>query len=377
MSISSDDHVTLVSGDLLKSKAQALVNTVNCVGVMGKGVALAFKRAYPKMYEDYVRRCRDKEVSLGHPYVFDTETTLIVNFPTKGHWRSVSKLSDIEAGLINLKDLVAEWQIRSIAVPPLGCGNGQLDWSVVGPTLKRHLEQLGIPVDLYVPHGMSVETAQLEFFAGQQSKPNSQPASPKVESSWLALVEILRNVEAQPFHWPVGRIKFQKMAYFATVAGIPTGLDFEKASYGPYAAELKKVIARLQNNGLVEERQNGRMIQTWVGPTFEDIRRSGDALDKWPEAIARVSDLMIRLDTTQCEIAATVHYASEQLAKVSGDRPTASDTIQFVEEWKVRRQPALHHADIARAVVNLASLGWIDVKADESVEQFVEELASF
>lgn len=114
------------SGNLLASSAHALVNTVNCVGVMGKGIALAFKRKYPEMFDDYVRRCDRGEVRLGEPYVYDAGNRLILNFPTKDHWRAVSRLEDIVAGLEHLTKHYRAWGIRSLAVPPLGCGNGQL-----------------------------------------------------------------------------------------------------------------------------------------------------------------------------------------------------------------------------------------------------------
>lgn len=151
MSSPADTQVKLLNGNLFNSNAHALVNAVNCVGVMGKGIALQFKHSYPAMFADYAQRCGRNQVELGKPYVYDAGSKLIVNFPTKGHWRSVSKLSDIEAGLVALADLVTEWGIKSIAVPSLGCGNGQLDWDVVGPILVRGLSRLDIPVELYVP----------------------------------------------------------------------------------------------------------------------------------------------------------------------------------------------------------------------------------
>src|SRR4051794_25493567 len=138
---------------------QTLVNTVNTVGVMGKGIALAFKKAYPEMYEDYLRRCERKEVALGRPYVFAASRNLILNFPTKGHWRAVSKLADIVAGLEHLETHYKEWGITSLAVPPLGCGNGQLEGDVVRPTLVRHLARLDVPVELYAPSGARVEAS--------------------------------------------------------------------------------------------------------------------------------------------------------------------------------------------------------------------------
>ncbi len=141
-------------GNIFESKAQTLVNTVNCVGIMGKGLALEFKKLFPDMYEDYVARCKANKVRLGEPYLYRRLLSpWILNFPTKDHWRSVSRLSDIVAGLEYLEKHYHEWEITSLAVPALGCSNGQLEWRVVGPTLYRYLSRLDIPVELYAPYG--------------------------------------------------------------------------------------------------------------------------------------------------------------------------------------------------------------------------------
>ena len=144
--------IELRVGDIFKSESQTLVNTVNTVGIMGKGLALEFKKRFPDMFLDYAERCKEGEVKLGKPYLY---TRLlppwILLFPTKDHWRSVSNISPIEQGLKHLKDNYKEWGIRSIAVPPLGCGLGELEWDIVGPMLYRHLNELEIAVELYAP----------------------------------------------------------------------------------------------------------------------------------------------------------------------------------------------------------------------------------
>ena len=146
--------IRVLIGDIFESKAETLVNTVNTVGVMGKGIALGFRKRFPEMYEDYVRRCEQREVRLGRPYLYRRSTPPhVINFPTKDHWRSVSKLYDIIKGLRYLQAHLPEWGVTSVAVPPLGCGEGRLEWRVVGPTLYRHLGDLSIPVELYAPFG--------------------------------------------------------------------------------------------------------------------------------------------------------------------------------------------------------------------------------
>ncbi len=144
--------VTLVAGDLFDSEAQTLVNAVNCAGVMGKGIALTFKRRFPDMFADYAARCQRGEVRLGEPYLYrGASLPWVLNFPTKRHWRSVSQLEDIITGLSYLKAHYRVWEITSLAFPALGCGAGQLSWDVVGPALYDALSQFAIPVELYPP----------------------------------------------------------------------------------------------------------------------------------------------------------------------------------------------------------------------------------
>ena len=171
-------NVAVVVGNLFESDAQTLTNAVNTVGVMGKGIALGFRRKFPDMYDDYVSRCRKGEVKLGEPYLFSVSGNyqpgvaqptldgmeklppaeegprrLILNFPTKAHWRSRSRLDAIRDGLGHLVQNYREWGIESLAVPALGCGEGGLRWSDVQPILYRGLALLDIPVTLYAPLG--------------------------------------------------------------------------------------------------------------------------------------------------------------------------------------------------------------------------------
>ncbi len=134
--------IELTKGDLLNAPVEALVDAVNTAGVMGKGIALQFKLAYPEMFRAYQRACKAGEVKLGKMHVFDlgaagSKPRWIINFPTKGHWRDASRLSDVEAGLEDLVATIPRLHIRSIAVPPLGCGLGGLNWDDVRPRIEE------------------------------------------------------------------------------------------------------------------------------------------------------------------------------------------------------------------------------------------------
>lgn len=149
-------------GDLLAAAADALVNPVNVVGVMGKGVALQFKRAFPDNFQAYSVACSRGEVQVGRMFTVETslmQPRLIVNFPTKRHWRSPSRLGDIAAGLADLRRVIGEYGVASVAVPALGCGNGGLEWCDVKPLIAAELGGLpGVEVAVYAPGGQREAT---------------------------------------------------------------------------------------------------------------------------------------------------------------------------------------------------------------------------
>jgi O-acetyl-ADP-ribose deacetylase (regulator of RNase III)/uncharacterized protein YwgA len=359
--------VKVLIGNLFESKAQTIVNTVNCVGVMGKGVALEFKKRFPEMFEDYERRCQRHEVKLGRPYMFKRLIPpWILNFPTKDHWRSVANLEAIVDGLKYLLQHYKEWEITSLAVPPLGCGQGQLEWRVVGPTLYRYLNKMEIPVELYAPYGTPHEELRLDFLQGSLTAKENGAAMPEpqwIKPAWVALVEILQRLEEQPYHPAVGRTTFQKIAYVATQEGLPTDLHHQKGSYGPYSEELKGLTARLINNGLIREEKLGRMLGIRVGPTFKDARKAYEPdLQQWETIIEKTADLFMRLDTKQAEVVATVLFAAQALRERDKTKPSESDVLKAVMDWKQRRRPPLEEPEVALTVRNLAALKWLQVK---------------
>lgn len=372
--------VRIRTGDLLESDAQTLVNTVNCVGIMGKGIALDFKKRFPEMFEDYVGRCKRGEVRLGEPYVYRYLTPpWVLNFPTKDHWRSHASLDDIVRGLQFLIAHYREWDITSLAVPPLGCGNGQLEWAIVGPTLYRYLGQLAVPVDLYAPYGTPLEELQLSFLEqpmGTSSRNGAIPDPQWIQPSWVALVEILKRVQDQPYHWPVGRTVFQKMAFVATNLGLPTGLQFTKGSYGPYSSELQKLKARLESNGLVRERRHGQMYHVMVGPTFEDARQAFQRdISGWEPIIEKTFDLFMRIDTAdQAELVASTLFSANSLERAGGGRPSERMVFDAIVEWKKKRRPPLDEGELAITIRDLASRGWLSATRSEDLPA-VEEMA--
>lgn len=371
--------INVVVGDIFDSRAQTLVNTVNCVGVMGKGLALEFRRRYPEMYDDYVDRCSRGEVHLGEPYMYRYAVPpLILLFPTKQHWRSLSRIVDIKAGLAYLAAHYREWGITSIAVPPLGCGLGGLDWSIVGPTLYQGLSDLDIDVKLYAPGDTPAGQLAPAFLGRNAEVLATQEGSVserKITPEYMVLVEIVHRLENTSYHWPIGRVMFQKIGYFATMLGVNTGLVYARSSYGPFAPGLKLVESALLNNGLLTETSVSSTIVTGTGPTYADAIRLPEnraAVDKYDQQIAKVVDLMCRMNTRQAEVAATVHFVAKELHERNLNRPTEIDVLREVMAWKKRRRPPLDKVEVAIVSRNLASLGWIDVSGSPELSPKIE-----
>ncbi|MGH8910234.1 MAG: type II toxin-antitoxin system antitoxin DNA ADP-ribosyl glycohydrolase DarG [Egibacteraceae bacterium] len=227
----------MTSGDLLKAEVDGLVNTVNTKGVMGKGVALQFRHAFPLNYEAYRRACERGEVRLGRMFVFDSgiqRPHYIINFPTKDHWRNRSRLVHIASGLDDLVRVIRELKIHSIAIPPLGCGNGGLDWSEVRPLIEQKMEPLAdVRVVLFPPEGAPPPKAMVV-------KSNKPPITPG-RAALIGLVD--RYTQSGMGATP---LEIQKLLYFLQAAGEPLKLRFTKGHYGPYAESVNHVLQAVE-----------------------------------------------------------------------------------------------------------------------------------
>jgi O-acetyl-ADP-ribose deacetylase (regulator of RNase III)/uncharacterized protein YwgA len=360
-------------GDLFASKAQTLVNTVNCVGVMGKGVALEFKKRWPAMYEDYERRCDLKQVRLGEPYLYrDTAGASIVNFPTKDHWRSPSRVADIERGLDHLVAHAAEWGICSLALPPLGCGSGGLEWSEVGPLIYRKLHDSPFDVEVYAPYGTPAQQLTDEFLSAptQMSLSGKGRRNEKLNPDWVALVEVLREVQAQPYANPIGRTIFQKLCYVLTEIGVPTGFKFGKGNYGPFSTDVKLALHEMANRNWLQEKPLGRMVALTVGPQYEKDRPKFAAqIEAHRKRVTKAVDLFSRIKTTeQAEEVLTVLYASRQVKQTRGtDSISEQDIYDYILDWKKSWQTEEKRQAVASAIRNLVLLGWMKARVSEEI----------
>lgn len=361
--------------DLFASRAQTLVNTVNCVGVMGKGVALEFKKRFPALFFDYEERCERGQVRLGEPYLFvDPSGRRIVNFPTKDHWRSPARLADIERGLDYFVRHWEQWQITSIAFPPLGCGNGGLQWSEVGPLMYKKLHDLPIEVEVYAPFGTPTQNLTEKFLSSptQLNFDDKGQAVQKLNPEWVALVEVVRELGRQPYANAVGRVIFQKISYVLTEMGVPTGFQFGKGSYGPFANDVKLALHEFANRNWVQEKRFGQMLALCSAPQYEaDRARYVDVIARHQKKIQKTVDLFSRIKSTdQAETVITVLFASRQLKKVEPNREvTERELYDYILRWKKTWATEDKESEVAGAIRNLVALGWMRLSFSESLPE--------
>lgn len=232
-------------GDMFAEPVEALVNTVNCVGVMGKGVALDFKKRWPTNFKEYKKLCDAKGLTPGQMFIFDTQELFLkagprflVNFPTKAHWRSKSKISYVQDGLDALREDILAHGIKSIAIPPLGCGNGGLDWADVKPLIVSKLSDLEY-VDIIV---FSPKEAMDEPEHVNSSLPMTYPRA--------ILLKGLNDLE-RFFDGSFDRVSLQKIAYILQALGVDFNLRFAKNLYGPYSEGLKKAFIAFEHHGMI------------------------------------------------------------------------------------------------------------------------------
>lgn len=360
-------------GDLFQSQAQTLVNTVNCVGIMGKGVAEQFKRRYPKMFDDYKMRTDRKSVKLGEPYLYRDDSGLqIINFPTKGHWRSPSRLTDIEEGLDFLLRHASEWAIESLALPPLGCGNGGLEWSEVGPLIYQKLHNTPFDVEVYAPYGTLKSQLTSDYLSApsQRSLEGRGRRADPLTPEWVVLMEVLRGLEAQPYATPVGRTIFQKISYVVTEMGVPTGFKFDKGSYGPFSDDVKLALHDFANRSWLHEQQLGRMIALRVADQYaRDRGRYSEQIERYESKVTKTVDLFSRIKSTeQAEEVLTVLFACRQLKQSKGDvELTEQDIFDYVLDWKKAWRTDEKRDALASAIRNLLLLGWVRLSISDSL----------
>ncbi len=339
--------LTLASGDLLKAGTEAIVNTVNCVGVMGKGIALQFKQAFPKNFDAYQAACKRGEMRPGRMHVFDTGSMInprwIINFPTKDHWKGKSKLRDIESGLADLKRVIRERGIRSIAVPPLGCGNGGLDWAVVEPMIREAFADLSdVDVQLFTPAG----APKFDEMRVATEKPN-------MTRGRALVLQLLGLYGAAGYRHSM--LEVQKLTYFLQAAGENLKLGFVKYHYGPYADNLNHVLQRIEGHYIRGYGDRSKDAEIYVLEEGAEQAASFLAQDNDArERLERVAELIEGFETPYgLELLSTVHWLA------SKGETTPDAILREVRVWNPRKAKLMREPHVLAAWNHLREQGWL------------------
>lgn len=350
--------IEYTKGDILQDDAEAIVNTVNCVGVMGRGIALQFKNAFPGNFKAYAEACKHNEVRPGQMFVYEigqlTSPRFVINFPTKRHWRGASRMEDVDAGLVALAQTIRQRQIKSIAIPPLGSGLGGLNWGDVKARIEDKLSSLeDVVVKVYEPKG-----------APAAEKMVRNKKVPKMTAGRAALVELMDRYFRGLLDPNISLLELHKLMYFMQDAGEPLNLKYQKGLYGPYAENLRHVLKAVEGH-LVSGYADGgdqpnKPLQLVPGAS-ED---AAVFLDKHPETherFDRVSNLVEGFETSYgLELLSTVHWV------VKNEPVHAfSDVVDRIYAWSERKQQFTAR-QIKIAVDILVQKGWIPPLSEAS-----------
>lgn len=338
-------------GDILKADVDAIVNTVNCVGFMGRGIAAQFSRAYPANLKAYEAACKHQEVQPGKMFIFKTEQLVnprfIVNFPTKRHWKGKSQIKDIEAGLAALHDDILRLNIRSIAIPPLGCGLGGLDWADVRPLIERALAPLSqVDVLIYGPSGSPAAETMAR-----------SSATPRMTAGRAVLIGLMERYLAGLMEPHISLLEIHKLMYFAQEAGEDLRLQYKKATYGPYAENLRHVLKHIEGHFVSGYADGGdapdKLLELVPGTVDDALQVLADS-PVTRVRFDRVVDLVEGFETPfGMELLATVHWvATRELAA----GPEAA--VELVHRWGERKR-SFSEQQIRLAWDNLSSKGWL------------------
>lgn len=340
------------TGDILREDADAIINTVNCVGVMGRGIALQFKKAFPDNFKAYATACKNHQVEPGRMFVFETgqltAPRYIVNFPTKRHWRGASRMEDIDAGLKALVETIQQYQIKSIAVPPLGSGLGGLDWAEVKPRIESALKPLNdVHVIVYEPKGAPPAERMVQ-----------NRKVPEMTAGRAALVELVNRYLGGLLDPSVSLLEVHKLMYLMQEAGEPLRLKYQKAAYGPYAENLRHVLNAVEGHLLSGYADGGDAPDKPLQLVPGAVDDATQFLQQHPDTQARfdkVSQLVEGFESPfGLELLSTVHWTIKK-ESVS----TLEQAIQHIYAWNDRkRQFTERQIDLAARV--LSSQGWTE-----------------
>ena len=342
------------AGDILAEDADALVNTVNCVGAMGRGIALQFKKAFPDNFKAYAAACERGEVKPGRMFVFETGALApryIVNFPTKRHWRGRSRMEDVEAGLKALAAEIEARNIRSLAIPPLACGLGGLAWDDVRPRIEAALVGFDdLEAVIFRPDG----APEAKDMVRLREVPEMTPG----RAVLVGLMRRYLDAMLDPF---VTLIEVHKLLYFMQEAGEPLKLRYAKADYGPYAENLRHALHEIEGHFISGYADGGDVPDKpleLVPGAIEDAEAALERAGETRTRFERVAELVHGFESSfGLELLATVHWTMTR----EGAR-TTDDVVACTYGWHERKK-CFTRRQIALAEARLRERGWAGAAA--------------
>ncbi|MCL6625198.1 type II toxin-antitoxin system antitoxin DNA ADP-ribosyl glycohydrolase DarG [Alicyclobacillus shizuokensis] len=334
-------------GNLLEADVEALVNTVNCVGVMGKGIALQFKQAFPSNFSAYQRACKAGKVQPGSMLTVQissvTNPKYVINFPTKRHWKEKSRLADIASGLKTLTAEIQRLGIRSIAIPPLGCGNGGLNWRDVSRLIEQAFAELPeVEVWVYGPSG-SPEPDRIRIGT-------SLPRMTTARALLIAAMELYSTPG-----YRLSLLEVQKLAYFLQEMGAPLKLNFVAHLYGPYAENLNYVLQRIEGHFIRGYGDRSKEAQIYLLPKAAEQARAVLASDPASlEHLSRVQQIIEGFETPYgMELLATVHWLCHKHPSI---RSNPERVVEAVHNWNERKKRLFQPVHIRIALEHLVQV---------------------
>ena len=328
------------SGDIFHEGADALVNSVNCVGVMGRGIALQFKKAFPANYAAYAEACKRKEVLPGRMFVYETgqltPPRYIINFPTKRHWRGKSRIEDIDAGLVALAGEIRQRDIKSVAVPALGASLGGLQWDLVRAHIERALGEVsGLKVIVFEPGSVPAD-----------DRPNPSTDVPKLSVAKATVVSLMHRYLAGLLDPFVTLLEIHKLLYFMQLSGERLRLQYKKELYGPYAPNLRFLLREMEGHMIAGYGDGGDAPFKEIDLVPRAVEDAIAFLEGHPETqlrLNRVFDLIEGFESAfGLELLATVHWIATEESLPADDEEVIARTYAWGErkrqfsEWQIR-----------------------------------------
>ncbi len=316
------------NGDILREDVEAIVNTVNCVGIMGRGLALQFKNKFPQNLKEYQLACTNKEVQLGKMFVHQTGQLInpkyIINFPTKGHWKQNSKIEDISNGLDDLITIIEKYSIKSIAIPPLGSGLGGLDWNQVKKLIEEKLKNINCTIILFEPLEQKIEKSITKEI-------------PKMTAGRAALIGLMdRYLKGlmDPF---ISLIEVHKLMYFMQESGEELRLKYKKAQFGPYADNLRHVLNTIEGHFIIGYEDGGDAPTKQLKLIPKAVEEAKSFLlnkKNTQENFIKVANLVDGFETPfGLELLSTVHW----IAKYESSKNT-DEIVGKIHSWNERKK---------------------------------------